>query len=252
MAELDARRARIFGSYAQDYERWRPGYPDAAVDWLVPPAARRVADVGAGTGKLTGALLARGLNAVAIEPDPDMLEVLTRLHPAAEAHLAGAHALPLPDASVDAVLVAQAWHWFPHEQAVDEVRRVLRPDGWLGLVWNDANPHAPWELELARLDPDLAAGERREDEQHKVPGLPTEELQAAAFPWTRLISAADLRASLATQSAFALMETSERERRLDAAAAVVAAEAARRNEPVVPLGQEAWCIRWQPAVAGTT
>lgn len=81
MTSLDPSRARVFGANAGAYEGARPGYPDAAVDWLLPRSATRVADVGAGTGKLTGALLARGVEVVAVEPDAGMLAVLTRLHP---------------------------------------------------------------------------------------------------------------------------------------------------------------------------
>jgi len=241
----------VFGAYAEDYERWRPGYPAAAVDWLVPPGAARVADVGAGTGKLTGALLARGLQVAAVEPDPGMLAVLTRLHPGADPYLAGAQALPLPDTSLDAVLVAQAWHWFPHQQAVAEVRRVLRPGGWLALVWNGPHPREPWELELASLDPDNAGRDVAADRRTlDVAGLPAGELETATFPWTWPVSAADLRARLATHSAFVVMDADQRERRLGAAAAVVAAEARRRGTPTVQLRQVAGCVRWQPELTG--
>ncbi|MBA2774343.1 MAG: class I SAM-dependent methyltransferase, partial [Nocardioidaceae bacterium] len=65
-------RALTFGQMAEEYDRWRPGYPDAAVDWLAPPAPGRVADVGAGTGRLTSLLLSRGLTVEAVEPDPRM------------------------------------------------------------------------------------------------------------------------------------------------------------------------------------
>lgn len=129
MSELDPRRARVFGAHAEEYERWRPDYPAEAVAWLLPPGARRVADVGAGTGKLTAGLLAQGVEVVAVEPDPGMLAVLRRTYPAADAHLAGAERLPLPDRSVDAVTAGQAWHWFPPDRTVAEVRRVLRPGG---------------------------------------------------------------------------------------------------------------------------
>ena len=140
MEQLDLTRALTFGRLAADYARFRPSYPREAVDWLVPDGATRVADVGAGTGQLTARLLERGLAVDAVEPDAAMLAELRRSCPGATAHHAGVEALPLPDASVDAVLVATAWHWFPFEEAVAEVRRVLRPGGWLGLVWNLVTP----------------------------------------------------------------------------------------------------------------
>jgi SAM-dependent methyltransferase len=168
--ELDSRRARVFGATAEQYERTRPGYPREAVDWVVPPDARRVADVGAGTGKLTGMLIERGLAADAVEPDPAMLAVLTRQHPTAQAVLAGAEALALPDSSVDAVLVAQAWHWFPHQAAVAEARRVLRPGGWLGLLWNVDTATESWQRALEALSPDSAAADA-DDEGVELPGL---------------------------------------------------------------------------------
>jgi ubiquinone/menaquinone biosynthesis C-methylase UbiE len=111
MTPIDLERATSFGSRAEDYARWRPTYPAAAVDWVLPSHASRVAEVGAGTGALTGSLIGRGLQVDAVEPDARMLEVLMRLHPKATGHLAGAESLPLPDASVDAVLAADAWHW---------------------------------------------------------------------------------------------------------------------------------------------
>lgn len=86
---------------------------------------------------------------------------------------------------------------------------MLRPGGWLGMVWNGPAPHAPWEIELAQFDPNFAAIQRK-DQQLKVPGLPAEELQTAAFPWTRHVSAADVRAGPATHSAYAIMDSDER------------------------------------------
>jgi len=250
-AEVHGRRARSFGAVADEYERRRPGYPDAAVDWLLPPGSREVADVGAGTGKLTGSLLARGLRVTAVEPDPDMLAVLTLVQPAAEARRAGADALPLPDASVDAVLVGQAWHWFPHERAVAEVRRVLRPDARLGLVWNQIAPEEPWQVEVERLNAG-ARGTVLEPLTElpavvEVDGLPSDELEAALFPWTELLTPEQVRARLATYSHIALLEAAERERLLDRIAAVVAEETARCGTPAVPFRAVAYCVRWRPA-----
>src|SRR5262245_18502776 len=104
-------RARSFGAAADAYERARPGYPDAAVDWLVPGGARTVLDLGAGTGKLTRALTARGLEVIAVEPLTEMRENLATAVPEARAISGTAEKIPLPDDSVDAITVAQAWHW---------------------------------------------------------------------------------------------------------------------------------------------
>lgn len=245
---MDPRRATIFGRYAEDYARWRPTYPAEAVDWLVPQEARRVVDVGAGTGKLTGALLERGLDVEAVEPDVGMLDVLRRLHPAAAAHLAGAQDLPLPDGSVDAVLVADAWHWFPHERAAREIRRVLGPGGRLGLVWNLVAPSEPWELELAGLDPDRRDGDHGEevDQEPVVPGLPQAQTETATFPWTWQVTPDHWRANLATHSAYAVMEGAERERRLDTSRAIVAAVCAETGRATAPVGHETFCVRWCP------
>jgi SAM-dependent methyltransferase len=248
MTDMDARRARVFGSYAEEYARRRPGYPDEAVDWLLPAGAVRVADVGAGTGKLTGSLLARGLVVDAVEPDPGMLAVLNRVYPGATGHLAGADMLPLPDGSVDVVLVGQAWHWFPVERAVAEVRRVLRPGGQLGLIWNGDAARDPWEHELVAAGPDNASGHAEDswDEHPQVPGLPQGEVEGATFEWVEQLTAAALRARLATYSAYAIMDPTERDRRLDAAAALLTAEATRRGTDTVAVHYAAYCARWRP------
>ena len=247
--ELDARRARSFGARAEQYERWRPSYPPEAVAWLLPPGASRVADVGAGTGKLTGPLLALGLEVVAVEPDPAMLAVLRRQHPAAVPYLAGAEALPIPAASVDAVLAGQAWHWFPHAAAIAEVRRVLRPGGWLGLVWNGPDPRDVWEYDLARLDPDTAARDftaAPAADPFEVDGLPADQLEWASFPWLREIDGPSLRGRLLTHSAFAVLDPPEWDRLVNAMVAVLDAEAERRGTPTVLLRQSAHCARWRP------
>jgi SAM-dependent methyltransferase len=248
--EVDPRRALTFGARAEEYERWRPSYPRQAVAWLVPPGAARVADVGAGTGKLTGPLLALGLEVVAVEPDPAMLAVLRREHPAAVPYLAGAEALPIPDASVDAVLAGQAWHWFSPERTVGEVRRVLRPGGWLGLVWNGPDPRAVWEYDLARLDPDTAGRDfvaAPADDPFEVDGLRPDELEWATFGWLREVDGPRLAAGLRTHSAFAVLPPAERERLIDAMVAVVTAEIERRGTPTVPLHQRTHCARWRPS-----
>jgi SAM-dependent methyltransferase len=144
-------RSLSFGSNAAAYERGRPSYPPEAIDWLLPAAARDVLDLGAGTGKLTTRLVERGLEVVAVDPIAEMLEVLSKALPNTTTLLGTAEEIPLADNSVDAVLVAQAWHWFDPARAIPEVIRVLRPGGRLGLVWNTRDERLGWVRELGRI-----------------------------------------------------------------------------------------------------
>lgn len=144
-------RSLSFGLQAAAYERGRPSYPPEAIDWLLPPGARDVLDLGAGTGKLTARLVERGLQVVAVDPIAEMLEVLAAALPDTPALLGSAEQIPLPDDSVDAVLVAQAWHWFDPQRAIPELMRVLRPGGQLGLVWNTRDERPGWAKELGAI-----------------------------------------------------------------------------------------------------
>ena len=108
---------------------------------------RDVLDLAAGTGKLTRLLVATGARVVAVEPLAAM-----RAHVVGAEVLEGAaEAIPLPDASVDAVTVGQAFHWFDRERSLAEIARVLRPGGGLGLVWNERDKTVPWVAELELL-----------------------------------------------------------------------------------------------------
>jgi SAM-dependent methyltransferase len=148
-------RSLSFGAQAAAYERGRPSYPPAAVDWLLTPQAgdpvHDVLDLGAGTGKLTTRLVERGLTVVAVDPIAELLDVLRTTLPDTPALLGTAEHIPLPDNSVDAVLVAQAWHWFDPERALAEVARVLRPGGRLGLLWNVRDERLGWVKEFGRI-----------------------------------------------------------------------------------------------------
>src|SRR5206468_3127739 len=106
-----------------------PGYPEEAVRWLVGETPCDVVDLGAGTGKLTRQLVAAGHRVTAIEPLPEMLELLPANAPGAFAVLGNAEVIPLPDAYADVVTAAQAFHWFDHAAALLEIARVLRPSG---------------------------------------------------------------------------------------------------------------------------
>ncbi|MDN5767763.1 MAG: class I SAM-dependent methyltransferase [Humibacillus sp.] len=246
MSEIDLTRALSFGSLAQEYDRWRPSYPPEAIDWLVPSGAREVADLGAGTGKLTGDLLARGLVVHAVEPDPGMLAVLRAGHPLARTHLARADALPLEAASVAAVLVAQAWHWMSPYETTVEVRRVLRPGGWLGLVWNVVDPRADWEFNVHGLTPETW---RQEEAAHTVAGLPfpAHEVETAEFAWTWVGTSEAWLANIATQSSISTMPTAEREKLLAEKRAILANHLEAAGQPEAQVHHRAVCVRWRPA-----
>jgi ubiquinone/menaquinone biosynthesis C-methylase UbiE len=134
---------RGFELAADAYERGRPDYPAAAIDWLVERLdlrpGRAVVDLAAGTGKLTRLLVPSGVEVIAVEPIAEMRAKIENAHV-----LEGtAEAIPLPDDSADAVTVAQAFHWFRAEEALAEIRRVLRPGGGLALVWNVRDERDP-------------------------------------------------------------------------------------------------------------
>ena len=212
-------RALSFGAMAEEYDRWRPSYPGAAVDWLAPSAPARVVEIGAGTGRLTSLLLARGLEVDAVEPDPRMRAVLARNHPAARSHAGDSTDLPVADGSVDAVLVADAWHWFDPVATMEEVRRVLRPGGWLGLVWNIvAEPVEPWELALAGPDMyDRATKGGPEGVRQRLPLATADELDFDRFDWIWDLTPEHRAANLATTSMAIAMAPADRDEWLESA-----------------------------------
>jgi ubiquinone/menaquinone biosynthesis C-methylase UbiE len=147
-------RATSFGQRAEDYDRVRPEYQPEAVDLAVfrlgLSADADVLDLGAGTGKLTRALVERFRHVTAVEPDPGMRAVLARATEAYRVLEGRAEEIPLPDASIDAVFVAQAFHWFDTDVALPEIARVLRPGGGLVLIWNAWTAAEPTIPEAAR------------------------------------------------------------------------------------------------------
>ncbi|MFE0137099.1 class I SAM-dependent methyltransferase [Streptomyces sp. NPDC059037] len=155
------RHASSFGAAAAAYAEHRPDYAQAAVRWALDPApGPRVLDLGAGTGKLTATLVALGAEVIAVEPDPAMLTELRRSLPGVRALSGSAESIPLPDASVDAVLAGNAMHWFDMTVAGPEIARVLAPGGILAGLWNLMDDQVEWIAGLARVGGSAAIGPR--------------------------------------------------------------------------------------------
>ncbi|GAB2871651.1 class I SAM-dependent methyltransferase [Lentzea nigeriaca] len=146
--DLHARRADSFGAQAEAYAEHRPDYPVAAIRWALEPLGTserlEVLDLAAGTGKLTGVLVAEGHRVTAVEPNEQMLSELVRRVHGVRALPGHAEHIPVPDQTVDAVFVGTAFHWFDQEKALPEIARVLRPGGVLAAMWLDTDTDVAW------------------------------------------------------------------------------------------------------------
>lgn len=205
-------QAASFGAAAGVYERARPSYPVEAVDWLLPAGARRVLDLGAGTGKLTRELAGRGLEVIAVEPSAGMRTELARVLPGVAVLDGTAEEIPLGPRTVDAVLVAQAWHWVDPARAVPEVARVLVPGGRLGLVWNIRDEREPWVAELTRII--HTADYTDNGSEAPVVGPPFGRLERLDVEWSTPVSPDALADLVSSRSYFITMDPAERAARL--------------------------------------
>lgn len=155
MTAIHHAAAEGFSSQADTYARGRPDYPTDIDNWLRQALGlgpgKSVVDLGAGTGKFTRRLAATGATVIAVEPVAQMRAQLTAALPAVQALEGSAEAIPLADGGVDAVVCAQAFHWFANDKAVAEIRRVLRPCGKLGLVWNVRDESVDWVAQLTAI-----------------------------------------------------------------------------------------------------
>lgn len=226
---VDEALARSFEGIGADYDRYRPGFPAAAADAIVPRRVGVALDLGAGTGKFTGHLVDRADRVIAVEPSAPMLEVLRDRQPTAEALAGSAEQIPVQDDVVDVVAVAQAFHWFDRVRACAEIARVLRPGGTLGLLWNRSDPRCSWDTAAARVihpavgDDDETTASTAEE----LPGFRFERLDS--FHWSEPIMRDDYLARWSTVSTFLVADPAEKAAMTTAIEAILDTDAATRG-----------------------
>lgn len=155
MTDLHPMAAEGFGQGAPVYARGRPGFPTESLDWLRDDLGlgpgQQVAELGAGTGKFTRLLTQTGAQVLAVDPVAPMLEQLAAEQPRVKTLRASAQNLPLDDASADAVICAQSFHWFATRESLREILRILKPGGVFGLIWNVRDESVDWVAALTRI-----------------------------------------------------------------------------------------------------
>jgi SAM-dependent methyltransferase len=217
-AGVDRDEQRLsFGPAAGLYDRIRPRYPVAALEWMLGDRPLRVVDLGAGTGILTRQLRQLGHDVVPVEPDASMRAKLDESVGAAIALAGSAEGVPLPDAAADAVVAGQAYHWFKRELAHPEIARVLRPGGVFAPVWNERDERVPWVAELSRIT-DGQFREARANEQHLADdgfGPLFSAVERATFPFSRTVTGDEL-VELMKSRSYYLSGTPDQQARLEA------------------------------------
>ncbi len=250
-------RAMSFGAIAGDYDRFRPGPPPEALEWLLPGQRRAAVDIGAGTGALTRLLVGDVAHVVAVEPDRRMGAVLAARVRDASVVAARAEALPLRDRCVDAVVGSSMWHWVDEERAVFEAARVLRPGGVLGLLWNGPDRSQPWLADLlARLrpgdhGPSPSAGDDAIDRHRQVhlpPDAPFTGVETQTVDWSLSVTPEELVGLAGTYSRFIILPEVEKMRLRRDLAAVVRQHAALAGRREIDLPMR--CLCWRAVRAG--
>ncbi len=233
---------------ADDYDRLRPGPPDAALGWLVPPDCHVAVEIGAGTGLFTRSLQPRVRQVIAVEPDDRMRAVLAARAPGVRAVAGRGEAIPVPDASVDGVFVSSAWHWLDPARAVPEIARVLRDGGRLGVIWSGRDRRVDWVAELDRLREPRSvrsAGEARSQvrRRHEVtlPGTaPFRNITSASFEFARTMAVDDAVGWLGTYSGLITAPAGERAARLARAREALLPHANAAGLIEIPMRSTCW------------
>lgn len=251
--------AKGFAAGADAYERGRPEYSTEAIDALIRELGigpgTRVLDLAAGTGKLTRQIAPSGAELVAVEPVAEMRAKLEAVLPDIEAVEGTAERIPLPNHSVDAAIVGQAFHWFDGIRAASEIRRVLKPAGGLGLIWQARDPRLPW---IERLDEII---DRADDGHPRFRTMSWREafdrtalfepLSSATFETIQRGSPETIVDRVASISYVASMSAARRQVVLDQVRELLATDPEASGNEVVELPYKAHIYWTRPTVAPT-
>ena len=236
------RHANSFGAAADVYDRARPSYPQDAVDWLLQSNPRDVIDLGAGTGKFTRQISHRA-RVVAVDPDAQMLAKLA--DSGVETRVGRGEHIPVDDASADLVTCAQAWHWVDEELAAPEVARVLRPDGWLAIVWNTRDDRVDWVARMSEIIHDSRAEEIAEDPPKLGDSFrPIESFQTT---WTMEITREGMDELVRSRSWFLVASPTEQTLMLESLNRMLDAHPETAGRDLLELPYRTFCYRAQRA-----
>ncbi len=244
-----------FGAQAEVYERARPSYPPEAVTWIADALGlgpgKRCVDLAAGTGKLTRLLVPSGADLVAVEPVAGMRSQLVGTCPEVPVVAGTAEHLPVADDSLDAVTIAQAFHWFDHEAATAELRRALRVGGGLGLLWNARDRSVDWVDRLWTIMDRVEKRAPWRDHDEWRESAYTERrgfspMQVCQFTHTHELASADVVARVASVSHVAVLDDGARQAVLDEVVELLETDpqTSSRNRHAIPYRVDAmWCRR---------
>jgi SAM-dependent methyltransferase len=244
-----------FGREAEVYERVRPSYPADAVAWLVDNLGlgpgRIVLDLAAGTGKFTRLLAPSGATVLAAEPVEGMRRRFVTAVPGVPMAAAAAETLPIAPRSLDAVTVAQAFHWFDADRAFGEFARVLRPRGRVGIIWNARDRSTDWVNEVWSIMDRVEKRAPWRDHEHGDDSAPRPRdgfrpFHAETFRHEQSITPEGVVDRIASVSHVAVLPPAERQRVLDEVRGVLIhhPDARGRSELRIPYRVDAyWCER---------
>lgn len=220
MSSVDVTRALSFGAVADEYERTRPSYPAPLIDDLVALHPHAVLDVGAGTGKVSELLVARGIDVLAVEPDARMAAVARRKGIAVEESTF--ERWDARGRTFDLIVAGQSWHWVPQPDGARHARTVLRAQGHLAAFWNlgllEERAAAAIDAVYATTAPSIARGDERlrehmDDQLRHLDSLRDAgfvDIELRTYPWTATYTADEWVSLIATHSDHATLPDAQR------------------------------------------